>query len=206
MQREREKRQWSDKSRTQSYHGDAFVKPDVARRQSAAAKQYLASLEAHFRKPSEKIEPVQQDVTPTETPSIVQDNPKPRLVTAEPEKNLKVINQDNLPATNTTDLSSRQLLLSRIANAQGSRAISDAIEAFFAAGFTLPDDQEVHLQMLEHRDETRVREAISQLDRLLVGQLPKRKPVLVQRLKRLEENADELATQSAARLLRHRVA
>ena len=51
-----------------------------------------------------------------------------------------------------------------------------AVEAFLGAGHSFPDDQEIFLQMLEHRDETRVREAITQLERLLAGQLPKRKP------------------------------
>lgn len=59
--------------------------------------------------------------------------------------------------------------------------------------------------MLEHRNEERVRDAIGQLDRLLMGQLPKRKPVLVQRLKRIEEHAEEAATRDAANQLRRKV-
>jgi hypothetical protein len=39
-----------------------------------------------------------------------------------------------------------------------------------------------------------------------MGQMPKRKPVLVQRLKRLEEHADEDATRTAAAQLRRKVA
>jgi hypothetical protein len=99
----------------------------------------------------------------------------------------------------------RQDLLRKIGAAQGSKAISDAIESFLGLGFELPDDQEVFLQMLEHRDEARVRDAIEKLTQLLAGQMPKRKPVLVQRLKRLEENADESATRDAAAELRRKV-
>lgn len=51
-----------------------------------------------------------------------------------------------------------------------------------------------------------MREAITQLERLLAGQMPKRKPVLVQRLKRIEEMADEPETRDAAATLRRRVA
>jgi hypothetical protein len=51
-----------------------------------------------------------------------------------------------------------------------------------------------------------VREALTRLDHLLAGQLPKRKPVLVQRLKRLEEHAEEDTTRAAAAQLRRKVA
>jgi len=187
MQREREKRSWGerDRGRTLSYRGDQLVKPEVAARQASAAKQYRAALEALFEKKPEVIDKIEKE---KEVPTTA----LPRVVEASnPEAAVS---------------NKRQDLLRKIGVAQGSKAISDAIEAFLTAGHTLPDDQEVFLQMLEHRDETRVREAIGQLERLLAGQLPKRKPVLVQRLKRIEEMADDLETRDAAATLRRRVA
>lgn len=185
MQREREKRSWSgrDRGRAQSYHSDQLVRPEVAARQTAAAKEYRAALEALFEKKPEGAEKIQKMMPAVALPRVVE------------------ATGGEAPASNK-----RQDLLRKIGAAQGSKAISDAIEAFLAAGHTLPDDQEVFLQMLEHRDEARVREAIAQLDRLLAGQLPKRKPVLVQRLKRIEENADDVETRDAAAMLRRRVA
>ena len=97
-------------------------------------------------------------------------------------------------------------LLRKIAAAQNPKAISDTIDTFINTGFVMPEDQELYLQMLEHRDEDRVREALSRLEHLLAGQLPKRKPVLVQRLKRLEEHAEEDTTRAAAAQLRRKVA
>jgi hypothetical protein len=184
---EREKRSWSERdrerSRAQSYHSDAMVRPEVAARQNAAAKQYRAALEALFEKKPGAAEKVEKIVPAVALPRVVE--PTPAEASA-PSK--------------------RQDMLRKIAAAQGSKAISDAVESFLAAGHNLPDDQEVFLQMLEHRDEARVRDAIQQLDRLLAGQMPKRKPVLVQRLKRIEEMADEVETRDAAATLRRRVA
>jgi tRNA(Ile)-lysidine synthase TilS/MesJ len=185
MQREREKRSWGerDRGRTLSYRGDQLVKPEVAAHQASAAKQYRAALEALFEKKSEVVDEKEKEVPATTLPRVVEASNPDAAVS-----------------------NKRQDLLRKIGSAQGSKAISDAIEAFLTAGHTLPDDQEVFLQMLEHRNETRVREAIVQLERLIAGQLPKRKPVLVQRLKRIEEMADDLETRDAAATLRRRVA
>ena len=183
MRNEREKRSHGDRGRAVSYHGDQVVRPDIAARQNAAAKQYRAALEALFEKKPDAAEKVEKIV------NVV----LPRVVEA-PE------------AADTAASGKRQDLLRKITAAKGSKAISDAIERFLAAGHTLPDDQEIFLQMLEHRDEARVREAIAQFERLLAGHMPKCKPVLVQRLKRIEETADEVETRDAAAMLRRRVA
>jgi hypothetical protein len=180
-----EKRSWGDRDRgrAQSYYADHAARPDVAARQSSAVKEYKAALEALFEKKPEGAEKIQKMMPSVNLPRVVE-----------------------APADEPAATGKRQDLLRKIGAAQGSKAISDAVEAFLAAGHTLPDDQEIFLQMLEHRDEVRVREAIAQLERLLAGQLPKRKPVLVQRLKRLEENADDHETRTAAATLRRRVA
>jgi len=182
MQRDREKKSFSerDRSRTQSFRAEE-TRPEVVARQAAASKQYRAALEALFEKKPEAVETIEKLVPSVNLPRVVESAPDAILS------------------------NKRQDLLRKVTVAQGSKAISDAIETFLHAGFEFPDDQETFLQMLEHRDEERVRGAIGQLERLLMGQMPKRKPVLVQRLKRLEENADESQTREMAAGLRRKV-
>ncbi len=183
-ERERERKSWReiDRSKDHSYQAaDTFGGAKTTAKPTAASREYRAALEALFQKKPEAAEKIEKILPTVALPRVI-----------EPV------------AEGGTHR--RQDLLRRVSAAQGSKAISDAIDAFLAAGHALPDDQEVFLQMLEHRDEDRVREALVKLERLLMGQLPKRKPVLVQRLKRLEEVADEAATRDAAALLRRKVA
>jgi hypothetical protein len=98
---------------------------------------------------------------------------------------------------------SREEMHARLLKAQGSHAITDAAEAFFVAGYTLDEeDQEAWLQLLEHRDEARVREAIERLRKWYLRKPVRHKPLLVQRLRRIEDNADEAETREAASELR----
>ena len=92
----------------------------------------------------------------------------------------------------------RDRLLAALLAARGRVAISQAFDALLAAGHALPVEQEPLLQLLEHRDEGRVREAIAALDALLRKEPAKHRPILEQRLTRLEESADEPSTRSAA--------
>ncbi len=99
----------------------------------------------------------------------------------------------------------RQKLLARLLCAEGRPNVSKAANDFTRAGFTLPDDQDVHLKLLEHADEACVRAAIDALSSLLAGELPKRRAVLESRLRRIEEFAEDAATREAASLLRRSV-
>jgi hypothetical protein len=99
----------------------------------------------------------------------------------------------------------RQRLLAKLLAAAGRPNITKAANEFLRAGFTFPDEQDVYLQLLEHNDESHVRDAIGALDSILAGELPKRRAVLESRLRRIEEFADEPATRSAAERLRRRV-
>ena len=96
----------------------------------------------------------------------------------------------------------RERLLARVVRGEGRGAITRAADEYWRAGFTFPDDQNVQLQLLEHLDEARAREAIASLAGLLEREPPLKRPVLEQRLKRLEDGADEPATRSAASELR----
>jgi len=86
--------------------------------------------------------------------------------------------------------------------ATGGSAITKAADEFLEAGFVLPDDQEVFLQLLEHNSEARVLDAVQTLHRILAGELPKRKPVLEQRLRRIEDHAETGQLSEAASALR----
>ncbi len=100
----------------------------------------------------------------------------------------------------------RERLLGRVLGAVGRPLISSATEAYVEAGFELPASQELWLQLLEHNDEERVLSAIDGLSRLFDEEPPKRRAVLESRLRRIEEYADERATQAAASALRRKVA
>jgi hypothetical protein len=98
-----------------------------------------------------------------------------------------------------------QRLLARLLSSEGRGAISRAADEFLRNGFELPDEQEVHLQLLEHFDESRARESLTTMARLLKEQPPIKRPVLDQRLRRLEEYADEAATRTLAAELRRAI-
>jgi hypothetical protein len=99
----------------------------------------------------------------------------------------------------------RQKLLGKLLVAEGRPGISKAANEFLRAGFTFPDEQDVHLQLLEHSDEDHVRSAIDALAALLAAERPKRKTVLDSRLRRIEQFAEDAATRAAAERLRRSV-
>lgn len=181
------KKSWRDidRARSSSYHAtETLARHEQKGAASSANREYKAALEALFQKKPDAVENLEKIAPAIRMPKVV---------------------ETAAPSPDAAGPSRRQDQLRKILAAQGTRSISDSIDGFLNAGHTLPDDQEVFLQMLEHRDEGRVRDAITSLERLLMGQVPKRKPVLVQRLKRIEEHAEESATRDAAGLLRRKV-
>lgn len=182
MEREREKKSWRDidKGRERSQHRKDSVgerRRDEVSLSNAQAREARSALEALFSPKVEVAQPVQ------ETRSA------PRIV---------------LPAAPNSDPKSaeRRRLLGKLLTVTGPAAISKVADEFVGQGFLWPDDQEVHLQLLEHTDEQRVREAVDALSRILAGELPKRKHVLDQRLRRIEEHAEDDGTRQAAGVLR----
>lgn len=97
---------------------------------------------------------------------------------------------------------SRLRLLERLMLSETRGSISRAANDYLQAGFLFPEEQPVQLQLLEHFDEERAREAITVLARLLDEQDAHKLPVLLQRLRRLEEHGDEAPTRDAAAELR----
>jgi hypothetical protein len=84
-------------------------------------------------------------------------------------------------------------------------SISRAADEYAQAGFEFPAEQTVQLQLLEHFDEERARSAITVLAHLIDAEPPLKRPILEQRLRRLEEYADEPSTRSAAAELRRAI-
>lgn len=101
----------------------------------------------------------------------------------------------------------RERLTAQLLAAQGRPAVTRATEVLLGAGHEIPDTQEAHLQILEHSDEARVRASLAALDAMFSSnrEQVKRRPVLEQRLKRLEEFAEEPATRDAAAALRRKL-
>ena len=96
----------------------------------------------------------------------------------------------------------RQRLLERLLESEGRIAISRAARSLAEEELEIPEEQDYQLQLLEHMDEQCAQAAILALDRLLDHQLPIKRPILDQRLRRLEEEADEEETRRMAAELR----
>lgn len=99
----------------------------------------------------------------------------------------------------------RQKLLGKLLSAEGRPAITKTVNEFFKHGFTLPQEQDVYLQLLEHTSEERVCEAMAALATILLSEVPKRRAVLESRLRRIEEYAEDPSTRATAADLRRQV-
>jgi hypothetical protein len=155
--------------------------------QGRADKHHRAALEALFAP-----RPSADGNSSANGKSNKEPTPKPNRVVAAPAPR----------SSDPRDLE-RQKLLGKLLSAEGRPQITKAANDFLGAGFTFPDDQDVHLKLLEHSDEAFVRDALGAL--MLAGDLPKRRAVLESRLRRIEEFAEEQATREAAAQLRRKV-
>ena len=96
----------------------------------------------------------------------------------------------------------RRHLLTRLLDSEGPAQVTRAANAYRKAGFQFPEEQPVQLKLLEHSDEAEVYAALEVLTTLLDEQAPIQLPVFEQRLKRLEEGAEEAETRNRAAQLR----
>lgn len=96
----------------------------------------------------------------------------------------------------------RRHLLARLLDSEGPSAITRAANAYRKRGFSYPLEQPVQLKLLEHSDEAEVCCALDALANLLDEQTPIKLPVFEQRLKRLEDSAENSETRSRAAELR----
>lgn len=99
----------------------------------------------------------------------------------------------------------RERLIAALLAASDRLTVTRTTESLVSAGHDIPDTQEAHFQILEHSDEARVRASVAALEVILAREPAKRRPVLEQRLKRIEEFADESATRDAATALRRKL-
>jgi hypothetical protein len=95
-----------------------------------------------------------------------------------------------------------QQLLDRLVRSQGRGAISRAADDLWEGKFVAPKRQEVQIQLLEHENEIRARDAVFIMAELLQREAPIKRPVLDQRLRRLETSAEDPITRDAAGALR----
>jgi hypothetical protein len=95
-----------------------------------------------------------------------------------------------------------QQLLDRLVRSQGRGAISRAADDLWEGKFVAPKRQEFQIQLLEHENEHRARDAVFAMAELLQREAPIKRPVLDQRLRRLEQSAEDPITRDAAGALR----
>lgn len=95
-----------------------------------------------------------------------------------------------------------QVLLDRLIHSQGRGAISRAADDLWESKIAVPKRQEIQIQLLEHENEHRARDAVFALAELLQREAPIKRPLLDQRLRRLETSADDPITRDAAGALR----
>jgi hypothetical protein len=96
----------------------------------------------------------------------------------------------------------RRHLLTRLLESEGANAVTRAAETYRKGGFAFPEEQPVQLKLLEHSDEGEVCRALEVLALLLDQQPPIKLPVFEQRLKRLEDSAENSETRNRAAELR----
>lgn len=96
----------------------------------------------------------------------------------------------------------RRRLLSQYMASEGRAAITRAADTYLTAGFQLPREQEAQLKLLEHFNETRAHEALLVLAELIREEEPRQLPLFRQRLRRLEDHADDPNMRVAAAELR----
>lgn len=96
----------------------------------------------------------------------------------------------------------RGRLLQRLLDAQGPSAITQAADALAEQRIDVPEEQELQVQLLEHSDERRARQAVDTIARLLAKQPPRKRPILERRLSRLEQAADDPELRASAGALR----
>src|SRR6478609_6352387 len=122
------------------------------------------------------------------------ERPTIELDPAEVEARIVVRKEDEIDETEKT----RRRLFSRYLAAEGRAAVTKAANEYFAAGFELPREQEAQLKLLEHFDETQAQRALRVLEELLSEQEPTQLPVFRQRLRRLEDHAEDPELRLAA--------
>jgi hypothetical protein len=194
MHRERQRRGGRDERRSARRANRPLIEPIVfaARRPKPGASPAAAALET----PPDAVvtpEPPASDALASEPASEATPSTPPR-------RSARIVATSSRHADGAE--AERQRLLSRLLTSEGRAMISRAADECRRAGVEFPLEQAVQLQLLEHVDEALAREAVVALGRILSAEPPQKRPILEQRLRRLEDSADDEATRSAAAELR----
>ena len=99
----------------------------------------------------------------------------------------------------------RQKMLKAVKDAISSRDVEEAIDAYLSRYENMPADMDFLLQVLLHSDEDMVRDAIQQIDEIINRRLIKRKDLLMERLRRIDNLCDEDETRTSAQSLRRKL-
>jgi hypothetical protein len=190
MERERSKRAEHRRSRRERRPSRSIPQPEVL---SARPRSSL---------PSEKPAKVPDGAEPAEAESAVRASasaPEPAEAPA-PRRAARIV----APVRKEDDarVRERARLLDRLLSSDGRGSISRAADDFRRAGFEFPSEQAVQLQLLEHWDEALARSAIDALRELVSREPPLKRPIFDQRLRRLEDAAEDASTRHAASELR----
>ncbi len=96
----------------------------------------------------------------------------------------------------------RRYLLARLLASEGRAAISQAADAYLQEDHVLPKEQDCQLKLLEHSDEKLAGAALRVLAELVQDEEPAQLPIFQQRLRRLEDHAEDEAVRTLAADLR----
>jgi len=99
----------------------------------------------------------------------------------------------------------RQKLLARIKEAEGRDPVTRAVDAYLGRYDKLPDDYEVLTKCLAHKNDTRVRDTLVQLSRMLGADKPRRARTLVAQLRFLEDTHGDPEIRASAAKVRGRL-
>lgn len=143
------------------------------------------------------------DALAVDTPSTPVGNAVEAETNGKPRRLARIV-QANRTALDDAELL-RQRLLERLLLSEGRSAITRAADALLEHSVAVPEEQELQLQLLEHVDERRARDAMAVLERLFRQQVPIKRPILEQRLRRLEDEAEEAETRVQAESLRRSI-
>jgi hypothetical protein len=103
------------------------------------------------------------------------------------------------------DGSPRQEALKRLRNAMDKSEVVAAVADYLEVDGELPREPDALLSVLQHPDETLVRKAISLLKEIVAERPFKRGELLRQRLRKVEDLAEEPETATLASELRHMI-
>jgi hypothetical protein len=175
-------------------HAAALVVPGPVAR-SESAPQVDDALEA-TAPVDDGAPPLADSVDKPLADNRADETPRPEGVRRRAVRIVKLTDQALSPGNR------EQQLLDRLVRSQGRGAISRAADDLWESKYVAPKRQEVQIQLLEHENEHRARDAVFAMAELLQREAPIKRPVLDQRLRRLEQSAEDPITRDAAGALR----